>query len=246
MRHALLSDIHANLEALDGCLEHARGQGVDAYAFLGDFVGYGADAAAVVDRVRDYAARGAVAIKGNHDDALERPAGYFNDQARAALAWARETLDAGQRAFLAGLPMIVRDDPVCYVHASADRPERWTYVDSAPTAAKCVTEANATYTFCGHVHDQRLYFETPQGRMSPFAPTSGMPIPLSSRRRWLAVVGSVGQPRDRRTAAAYALYDDERREITFFRVPYDAHAAADKIRRAGLPGALAHRVELGI
>ena len=246
MRQALLSDIHANLEALDGCLEHARGQGADAHAFLGDFVGYGADAAAVVDRVRDYAARGAVAIKGNHDDALERPAGYFNDQARAAIDWARETLDPGQRAFLAGLPMIVRDDPVCYVHASADRPERWTYVDSASTAARCVAEANQTYTFVGHVHDQRLYFETPQGKMSPFAPTSGTPIPLSNRRRWLAIVGSVGQPRDRRTAAAYALYDDERHEITFFRVPYDAHAAADKIRRAGLPGALAHRVELGI
>jgi len=246
VRHALLSDIHANLEALDGCLEHARAQGADAHAFLGDFVGYGADAAAVVDRVRDYAARGAVAIKGNHDDALERPAGYFNDQARAALAWARETLDAGQRAFLAGLPMIVRDDPVCFVHASADRPERWTYVDSASTAARCVAEANETFTFCGHVHDQRLYFETPQGKMSPFVPTSGTPIPLSNRRRWLAIVGSVGQPRDRRTAAAYALYDDERHEITFFRVPYDAHAAADKIRRAGLPGALAHRVELGI
>ena len=246
VRHALLSDIHANLEALDGCLVHARAQGAGKYAFLGDFVGYGADAAAVVDRVRDYAVQGAVAIKGNHDDALEHPAGYFNDQASAALDWARETLDESQRSFLAALPMIVRDPPVCYVHASADRPERWTYVDSASTAAKCVAEANETFTFCGHVHDQRLYFETPQGRMSAFVPTPGTPIPLSSRRRWLAIVGSVGQPRDRRTAAAYALYDDERREITFFRVPYDAKTAADKIRRAGLPGALAYRVELGI
>jgi diadenosine tetraphosphatase ApaH/serine/threonine PP2A family protein phosphatase len=246
VRHALLSDIHANLEALDSCLAHARGERVGAYAFLGDVVGYGADAAAVVDRVRDHVSRGAIAIKGNHDDALERPAGYFNDQARAALEWARETLDAGQRSFLAALPMIVRAPPVCYVHASADRPERWSYVDSPSTAARCVAEANETFTFCGHVHDQRLYFETPQGKMSAFVPTPGAPIPLSSRRRWLAIVGSVGQPRDRRTAAAYAVYDDERRDITFFRVPYDAKSAADKIRRAGLPGALAHRVELGI
>ena len=246
MRHAILSDIHANLEALDGCLEHARAQGADAHAFLGDFVGYGADASAVVERVRDYASRGAIAIRGNHDDALERPAGYFNDQARAAIEWARETLDAEQRAFLAGLPLVVHDGDACYVHASADHPARWTYVDSAGTAARCVAEASATYTFCGHVHDQRLYFETPQGKMSPFVPTSGTAIPLSNRRRWLAIVGSVGQPRDRRTAAAYALYDDERREVTFFRVPYDAKSAADKIRRAGLPGALAHRVELGI
>ena len=246
MRALVVSDIHANAEALRAVMKRVQRKKYEVTICLGDFVGYGADAAAVVDRVRDYVARGAIAIKGNHDDALERPAGYFNDQARAAIAWARETLDPGQRAFLAGLPMIVRDDPVCYVHASADRPERWTYVDSASTAARCVAEANETFTFCGHVHDQRLYFETPQGKMSPFVPTSGTPIPLSNRRRWLAIVGSVGQPRDRRTAAAYALYDDERRELTFFRVPYDAHAAADKIRRAGLPGTLAHRVELGI
>ncbi|MEO8485056.1 MAG: metallophosphoesterase family protein [Betaproteobacteria bacterium] len=246
MRIALLSDLHANLEALDGCLAHARAQRVDRHAFLGDFVGYGADAAGVVDRVRELASRGGIAVKGNHDDALDHPAGYFNDQARAAIAWARETLDASQRAYLAGLPLVVHDDALCFVHASADRPERWTYVDSAGTAARCVEAAGARYTFCGHVHDQRLYFEAADGRMSPFSPVSGTPIPVPDRRRWLAIVGSVGQPRDRRTAAAYALFDSERREITFFRVPYDAKAAADKIRRAGLPESLAHRVELGI
>lgn len=246
MRLGLYSDVHANLEALDACLAHARDQRVDRHVFLGDFVGYGADAAQVVDRVRDAAARGAVAVRGNHDDALERPAGYFNDQARAAIDWARETLDDAQRAFLAGLPLVVREDAMCFVHASADRPERWTYVDSAGAAEQCVAEARATYTFCGHVHDQRLYFENAGRRMCPFAPVSGSPIPVSSRRRWLAIVGSVGQPRDRRTAAAYAIFDAGRQELTYFRVPYDARAAADRIRRAGLPGALAHRVELGI
>jgi len=246
VRIALLSDIHANLEALEACLAHARVQGADHQAFLGDFVGYGADAVAVVDLVRDAAARGAVAVKGNHDDALERPAGYFNDQARAALDWARASLDAGQRAFLAALPLIVRDDESCFVHASADRPARWTYVDSAREAGRSVARASAPWTFCGHVHDQRLYFESATGRMSPFVPVSGTPIPVPAHRRWLAIVGTVGQPRDRRTAAAYAIFDRTRRELTFFRVPYDAHAAAEKIRRAGLPGALAHRVELGI
>ena len=246
MRLALYSDIHANLEALDACLAHARGQRVDRHAFLGDFVGYGADAVGVVDRVRDEVSRGALAVRGNHDDALERPAGYFNDQARAAIAWARESLDAGQRTFLAGLPLVVREGAMCFVHASADRPERWTYVDGTAAAERCVAEARAVYTFCGHVHDQRLYFENAGGRFCPFVPTPGTPIPLSPRRRWLAIVGAVGQPRDRRTAAGYAVFDDSRQELTFFRVPYDARAAADKIRRAGLPGALAHRVELGI
>ena len=96
------------------------------------------------------------------------------------------------------------------------------------------------------MHDQVLYFETIAGRMSEFRPVPGTPIPVRGPRRWLAVVGSVGQPRDRNPAAAYAIFDDARREITFFRVPYDHHGAADKIRRAGLPAALAYRVEAGI
>ena len=80
----------------------------------------------------------------------------------------------------------------------------------------------------------------------PFRPTPGMPIPTTRQRRWLAVVGSAGQPRDRNTAACYALADLERERITFYRVPYDFEAAAQKIRRAGLPERLARRLERGV
>jgi diadenosine tetraphosphatase ApaH/serine/threonine PP2A family protein phosphatase len=103
-----------------------------------------------------------------------------------------------------------------------------------------------TYTFCGHVHFQRLYFETQPGRMSAFTPHPGTAIPVSPRRRWLACVGTVGQPRDGRTAAGYVVFDGDRSEITFHRVPYDAAAAAARIREAGLPEALAYRVLAGI
>ena len=82
--------------------------------------------------------------------------------------------------------------------------------------------------------------------MREFRPVAGTPIPVRGHRRWVAIVGSVGQPRDRNPAAAYALFESARRQITFYRVPYDAGAAADKIRRAGLPGSLAVRVEMGI
>ena len=246
MRVAVLSDIHANFEALAACLAHARARRADRVALLGDFVGYGADAVAVVDTVMRCAGDGAIVIKGNHDEAIDRRGGYFNDQAQAALAWARSTLGAEQKNFLAGLPLRVDDPPMCFVHASADTPARWDYVDSPGAALRCVHAADAPYTFCGHLHDQILYFETTQQRMSAFAPTPGTPIPVREARRWLAIVGSVGQPRDRNPAAAYTMFDLARREITFFRVPYDHHAAADKIRRSGLPAALAHRVEAGI
>jgi diadenosine tetraphosphatase ApaH/serine/threonine PP2A family protein phosphatase len=246
MRVALFADIHANLEALGACLEHARARGADRLAFLGDLVGYGADAAGVIDVITAHAASGALVLKGNHDEAVEVRSGYYNDAAQAALDWARQTLSSQQRAFLAALPLVHRIGSACYVHASAARPERWEYVDSPAAAARCVTEAETTHTFCGHVHDQVLYFEAAGGRMSAFRPVPGKPIPVRGRRRWLAIVGSVGQPRDRNPAAAYTLFDDEAAQVTFHRVPYDARGAADKIRRAGLPESLAFRVELGI
>ena len=246
MRIALLSDIHANASALDACLRHAQDRGAERYAFLGDFVGYGADARAVVDVVEQYAADGAVVVQGNHDEAVEKSGGYFNDAAQAALEWARATLTDSQRRFLGALPLIVREHDVCYVHASAAAPERWDYIDSRTAAWHCAEAAGARFTFCGHVHDQRLFFETARGAMSEFRPSAGTPIPVPAHRRWVAIVGSVGQPRDRNPAAAYALFDRRRQEITFFRIVYDAASAAERIRRCGLPGSLAYRVELGI
>jgi len=243
---ALLSDIHANLEALDACLRHARERGAGRYAFLGDFVGYGADAAGVVAVIEQHAGEGAIVLKGNHDQAVQKSAGYFNEAARASLEWARETLGDAQKRFLAGLPLVHHEGEICCVHASAAFPDRWDYVDSPSAAQRCADAAKAVYTFCGHVHDQALYFEGPDGRMREFRPGAGTPIPVRGHRRWVAIVGSVGQPRDRNPAAAYALFESERRQLTFCRVPYDASAAADKIRRAGLPGSLAVRVELGI
>lgn len=243
---ALLSDIHANLEALEACLRHAHDRGVDRYVFLGDFVGYGADPSKVVEIIAQRAAEGAVVLKGNHDEAIEKSAGYFNDAAQAALEWARETLSVDQKRFLASLPLITREGKVCYVHASAAYPERWEYIDSPSAAKQCVDAAATAYTFCGHVHDQLLYFEASRGRMSEFRPSPGVSIPLLSHRRWIAIVGSVGQPRDRNPAAAYALFDLAGQRVMFCRVVYDAMAAADKIRKCGLPASLAYRVELGI
>ena len=243
---ALLADIHANLEALTACLEHAQARRADRYAFLGDIVGYGADAVEVVALIRDRARQGAIVLKGNHDEALDRSNGYYNEAATAALDWARSTLDPEQRQFLADLPLAERQGSTCYVHASAAFPERWTYVDSPAEAARSVEAAQASHTFCGHVHDQMLYFETRARGMTAFQPVPGTAIPVRGHRRWLAIVGSVGQPRDRNPAAAYTLFDEARERLTFFRVPYDARAAAAKIRRAGLPASLAYRVELGI
>ena len=242
----MLSDIHANIEALNACLKHASDSGAGRYAFLGDLVGYGADPQRVVDTVARYASEGAVVIKGNHDDAVSKTHGYMNDALRAVIDWTRDSLSAETRAFLAALPLCVREGSMCFVHASAASPERWDYVDSATAARRSIDAAQATYTFSGHVHDQELYFQSESGKMFAFRPVRGRAVPVRGRRRWLALVGSAGQPRDGNPAAAYTQFDTERNTLTFHRIAYDNLAAARKIADAGLPLSIAYRVERGI
>jgi diadenosine tetraphosphatase ApaH/serine/threonine PP2A family protein phosphatase len=243
---ALLSDIHGNLDALNACLKHASESGAGRYAFLGDLVGYGAEPQGVVETVARYAADGAVAVKGNHDEAVAKTPSYMNESVRAVTDWTRETLSGDAKSFLSSLPLCVREADLCFVHASAASPERWEYIDSPSAARRSIDAAQTAYTFSGHVHEQELYFEGARDRITVFRPLRGSPVPIRRHRRWLALVGSVGQPRDRSPAAAYALFDNERDEITFHRVPYDHLAAARKIRQAGLPASIAYRVEHGI
>jgi len=246
MKLALLADVHSNLEGLTACLEHAAEQGADAHAFVGDLVGYGADPVAVLEVVAGHAARGALVVRGNHDAAiLADGADTMNKSAEAAVEWTRAQLGGAHRAFLAGLPLTARQEEVFLVHASADRPADWTYVTDVLRAGQSLEAARGTWVFSGHVHEQMLYYQGAAGRPLQFRPQPGVPIPVPAHRRWLAIVGSAGQPRDGNTAAAYALLDTGRRTLTFFRVPYQWARAAAKIRAAGLPEGLARRLERG-
>ena len=209
-------------------------------------MGYGADPVAVLDLIQHYAADGAVVVLGNHDAAVIGGAAYsFNSAAQSAIVWTQGQLGDRQRAFLAGLPLVVRDDDILFVHASAVAPERWIYVTGPTEAEQSIRAAGAGIVFCGHVHEQRIYYVGAAGRPMPFRPVSGTPIPTGKHRQWLAIVGSAGQPRDRNNSACYALADLERARLTFFRVPYDYRSAAQKIRSAGLPDRLALRLERG-
>jgi diadenosine tetraphosphatase ApaH/serine/threonine PP2A family protein phosphatase len=246
MKLALLADIHANLEGLTACLEHAAEQGAEAHAFVGDLVGYGADPLAVLEVVAAHAAAGALVVRGNHDAAiLDDGSDTMNRSAEAAVEWTRAQLGEPERAFLAGLPLTAARDEVFLVHASADRPADWTYVTDPLRAEQSLAAARGTWVFSGHVHESMLYYQGSGGRPLQFRPEPGVPIPVPAHRRWLAIVGSAGQPRDGNTAAAYALLDTTARTLTFYRVPYQWSRAAAKIRAAGLPESLARRLELG-
>ena len=246
MRLALITDLHANRESVGAVMAHAATQGIDRYAFLGDFVGYGADPGWVVDLVREHVARGAIAVMGNHDAAVvEGPLPTMIPEARQVVEWTRERLDAGQLAFLAALPMSVSDADRLFVHANAFAPEEWAYVLGRMEAVRSLQATHARFTFCGHVHDPKLFHLTGTGKIGDFVPSDGMPIPLSEQRRWLVIPGSAGQPRDGNPAACYATFDTASATLTYFRVPYDTEAAGTKIRAAGLPQRLARRLEHG-
>jgi diadenosine tetraphosphatase ApaH/serine/threonine PP2A family protein phosphatase len=240
---ALIADLHANREAVTAVLAHAAAQGVDRHAFLGDFVGYGADPGWVVDQVRALIAAGAVAVRGNHDAAVVHgPQPAMVADARAVVAWTRERLAPDQIAFLAGLPLSHAEGDMLLVHANAWAPAEWAYLQSRAEAMKSLQATDRRFTFCGHVHTPRLYHLTSTGKGGEFVPVAGVAIPLSAHRRWLAIAGSAGQPRDGDPAACYAIFETEEPVLTFHRVPYDDATAAAKIRAAGLPDSLAERL----
>lgn len=236
MRTAILTDIHANREALEACLAYAARAGADRYAFLGDLVGYGADPGWVLSAVMRHVARGAIAVLGNHDAAvLHGPTKTMNPAAQRVAAWTRGQLTQTQLDFLAALPLTREDGDTLYVHANAWAPAAWGYVESTMEAKRSLLATRCRYTFCGHVHEPALYHLAGGERVVHFEPAPGVAIPLGARRRWLAIPGSAGQPRDGVPAACYAMFDDAQHTLTYYRVPYDFEAAAAKIRAAGLP-----------
>jgi diadenosine tetraphosphatase ApaH/serine/threonine PP2A family protein phosphatase len=247
MRLALLTDIHANREALNACLAHARQQHADQYAFLGDLVGYGADPGWVVDTVMDHVARGALAVQGNHDEAATRETRpQMHAEAREAVEWTRGQLDEAQLAFLAGLPLTRQLGNLLFAHASAHEPARWEYVSGPVEAERCLRAARSRMVFCGHMHAPALFRRADDGRMGSLTPEAGQCIALQPQHQYLVIPGAVGQPRDNNNAACYAIYDDEARAISYFRVPYDHGAAARRVIAAGLPIVFAMRLVEGI
>jgi len=246
MRLALLADLHANLEALEAVLEHAHREGAEQLAFLGDVVGYGADPGPVVDRVQAAVAVGALAVKGNHDEAAIQgaPAAMRADAARA-VTWTREHLNPQQLAFLTALPLTLERADRLFVHASAADPGQWFYVLSVIDARRSLRATQAREIFSGHTHTPALYHLAADGSIGAFRPVPGTPIKLTGLHRWLVIPGSVGQPRDGNPAACYAMLDDVADVLVYHRVPYDAERAAGKIRAAGLPGDLGARLEQG-
>jgi len=240
MRHAIISDIHSNLEALVATLEAVDEEGADRVICLGDIVGYGANPNECIEIVRE---RCDIVILGNHDAAAcgeGYPVG-FNPIAREAILWTREALSGEGGDFLRSLPAIREVDGFLVVHGAISDPDKYVL-----SAFEAVSEFplmdGLRLCFFGHTH-MRMYFKLLDDRLDTYL---DMEFRMEGGAKYMVNPGSVGQPRDRDPRSAHLVYDDEKGSIEFKRVRYDIEAASKKILDAGLDSRLAARLAYGI
>ncbi|MGH9496053.1 MAG: metallophosphoesterase family protein [Candidatus Sulfotelmatobacter sp.] len=250
MRILLLSDIHANVEALNACLANAPS--FDIVVNLGDIVGYGASPNEVTDRSRQL---GKVFVRGNHDKAATgvMDLNDFNPMAAAAAIWTRNELTPSNLEWLRALPqgpVAVPDFPdVQLVHGSPNDEDE--YVVSLGDALAPLITLTMPLTFFGHTHLQGGFFANGSSAdgFRPEYRTVGqaesVALQLKDSARYLINPGSVGQPRDGDWRAAFALYDAGEKVVHFHRTPYNLKQAQDRIFAANLPARLATRLAAG-
>ena len=232
MRIAIISDIHGNLEALETALQTIRKEGVDEIICLGDIVGYGAspnECIAEVQSATDYV------LLGNHDEAALHPekTEYFNPYARIAIEWTAEALDGEKRAFLETLPYTLALEGLLFVHSSPYEPEAWHYVLSPTDAQMNFSYFSEPICFVGHSHVPGIFSQDLWTRE------------VMRGKKFIVNVGSIGQPRDNDWRLCFGIFDTEAWTYRAIRCEYDVKASAEKIRKAGLPKALAERIFVG-
>jgi diadenosine tetraphosphatase ApaH/serine/threonine PP2A family protein phosphatase len=241
MKYAFISDIHANLEALEACFKTIDAEGVDAIACLGDIVGYGASPNECVELVRERASH---VVIGNHDAAVvgTTETEYFNLDARSAVLWTRNALTPENVTFLRGLPYTVAMDGLRLVHASPSAPEDWIYLFNARDAAPEFTAFEERLCFFGHTHFPGFFLEW-QGKITQQPPPRAT---IRPGERAIINVGSVGQPRDGDPRAGFAVYDDQTGIVEIRRVFYDIGRVQSRILDTPLPKSAAERLVWGM
>ncbi len=245
MRYLIISDIHANLTALETVLNDAGKLGVD-YDFvwcLGDVVGYGPDPNECVELVRSMPN---LCLAGNHDwAALGRlDVRTFNTDARRAVTWTRDTLTDENLAYLEALPTTFVLGDFTLAHGSPREPV-WEYILDPSIASMNFPHFQTPTCLVGHTHTPVIFEQmNGAGQVASMPPEYGEPISLRGTRR-IINPGSVGQPRDSDPRAAYGILDAEKMTFEHRRVAYDIAAVQERMRRADLPDRLIRRLEHG-
>ncbi|HYI11678.1 MAG TPA: metallophosphoesterase family protein [Thermoanaerobaculia bacterium] len=245
MRALVVSDLHANAEALRAVMKRVNRKKFDSVICLGDFVGYGAQPNHVLDTMRTVKGQ-KLYIRGNHDRVASGldDANGFNHAAKAAALWTRVHLSPPNRRFLRDLavgPVVHKGVMLC--HGSPyDEDE---YVFNIHHAGQVLALYNAPIILYGHTHLPAVFSIDPEMNVTGFAVRGDATLKLDPRLRYLINPGSVGQPRDRNPDAAFIMLDTEKRTLQFFRVDYDRAKTQASILKAGLPEILATRLSYG-
>lgn len=247
MRYLVLSDIHANIDALEAVLESAADEGYDAVAVLGDLVGYGAEPNRVVDRVRSLSP--VAMIRGNHDKVAAglECADSFNPTARESAAWTQAAITDATRTFLLSLPRgpVALDGIAEICHGSPVDED--LYIFGEAVAAEALVAAGRPVCLFGHTHLPAAAALGQDGVLDVLFHGAGDQhrVTFGDGRRYLINPGSVGQPRDGDPRAAYAILDTDAEELVIRRVAYPVEQASGRIVAAGLPKALGDRLLRG-
>lgn len=237
---AVISDIHANREALDSVIRSLEKRPVDRIICLGDIVNYGVDFNYCLERVKELAP---VCIMGNHDATVvgRDPIWHMNPEAQKSARWTMDRLSAQQRDYLEGLPMTHSEGDMLFVHSAPGDPARWQYITNWFDAAVHFDNFSERICFVGHSHVPGVYPEKGGETRSREGE-----VVLEPKQRFIINVGSVGQPRDRDPRACYAVMDSEKDLLEIVRVDYDVQKASEKIAAAGVSSFHARRILVGV
>lgn len=235
MRIAIISDIHANLEALTKALQIIDEQKPDEIICLGDVVGYGPDPNSCVDIIRD---RSKVVLMGNHDYAVTHTEATenFNPVAKEAVFWTRDRISPDNLEYLSALPYTHKNENLCFVHSTPFEPENWHYVFTWNDAISQFDHFEEKICFIGHSHVPQIYYNDTSVPMA---------LELSKQSKYLINVGSIGQPRDGNPRLSFGILDLDKWFYQPFRSDYEMEITAQKIRDRGLPPFLADRLIKG-
>lgn len=241
MRYLLVSDIHANLEALEATLAVAEDLDPCQIMCLGDVVGYGADPANCLDTIGNHAN---LILAGNHDLAVAGVVPYdsFNDIAKKSIEWTRNALTPEDCELLGNLPLQYIDGDYCFAHASPMEPMEFHYIRTLDDVATVFNHIGQRFCFVGHTHLPVLVrLDEKTGKMEVVRENK---IQLDDKCRYFVNVGSIGQPRDNNPDACMVVLDEDESTLEFLRVPYDISVSQEKILSNGLPSFLAERLLL--
>ncbi len=238
-KYAILGDIHSNWEALTAVLADAESHGVDTYVCVGDIVGYNANPAECLEKIRSLCV---AVVRGNHDHYVSHDECLedFHPLAANVIDWTRRQLSREQIQYLKNLRLSRMVDGFTIVHSTLDMPEKWGYVIDALDADANFNYQTSSVCFHGHTHVP-VVFER-QGRVVRSSFTT---FNTTLGRKCFINTGSVGQPRDGDPRASYVIYEPSARRVDLRRVEYDIATTQRKIIEAGLPERLARRLEQG-